>query len=160
MPLVWQARPEITLDLIGSHPPAELRRLAGAGVRVRGHVGDLDAALSAARLSVASLRYGAGVKGKVLSSLACGIPCVMTPTAAEGLDLPPALTELVGATAGEIAARILDLYDDEWRCFDLAQAGFRLLDERFSESCIDAAMRDVVTGPALRRAADEKETIA
>ena len=47
------------------------------------------------RCTVVPLRYGAGIKGKVLESFAHGLPCVMSEVAAEGLELPEDLAWLV-----------------------------------------------------------------
>jgi hypothetical protein len=58
--------------------PAAVRRLAGPGVLALGQVAELAEVFDRVRLTVAPLRYGAGVKGKVLDSLAAGVPCVMS----------------------------------------------------------------------------------
>jgi hypothetical protein len=62
--------------------------------------------------AVAPLRFGAGLKGKVLQSLAAGIPCVCTTIAAEGMGLPENLAGLVGHDARELATLIVRLHGD------------------------------------------------
>ena len=52
------------------------------------------------------LRYGAGIKGKVLESFAHGLPCVMSEMAAEGLDLPEDLAWLVARQPTEFAEKL------------------------------------------------------
>ena len=52
------------------------------------------------------LRYGAGIKGKVLESFAHGLPCVMSEVAAEGLELPEDLAWLVARTPAEFAEKL------------------------------------------------------
>ncbi|HEV2335243.1 MAG TPA: hypothetical protein VGS13_07090 [Stellaceae bacterium] len=54
----------------------------------------------AVRLTVAPLRFGAGIKSKVIDSFAAGLPCVMTRVAAEGLALTGSLPQLVGDDPG------------------------------------------------------------
>ena len=99
MPLVRQTNPAITCLLVGADMPDPVRRLAGPGVEVVGRVGDLgEQVFDRVRLTVAPLRFGAGVKGKVLDSFAAGVPCVMSEVAAEGLVLSPVLRALVGET--------------------------------------------------------------
>ena len=66
--------------------PETLRARARDDVEAIGAVGDLADIFDRVRVTVAPLAYGAGIKGKVLDSLAAGIPCVCTPIAAEGLD--------------------------------------------------------------------------
>ena len=66
LPLVWQAEPSVKLVLAGSSPPPELRRLTSARIEVPGFIADLAPLNRRARVSVSPLRYGAGVKGKVV----------------------------------------------------------------------------------------------
>jgi glycosyltransferase involved in cell wall biosynthesis len=140
MPLVWATRPDVTCILAGSHMPASIRSLAGPRVRILGYVEDLTALLCSVRLTVAPLRFGAGLKGKVLDSLAAGVPCVMTPIAAEGFDLPPELAALVGLTPGEIAAKIASVFADETSFQRLSSAATALANARFSRQVIDGLM--------------------
>ncbi len=81
-----------------------------------GHVEDLASIFERVRLTVAPLRFGSGVKGKVLASLAAGVPCVMTPVAAEGIALPPELADWTGHSASEIAHRIVSRHADRTAC--------------------------------------------
>ena len=74
-------------------------------------------------MTIAPLRYGAGLKGKVLESFAAGIPCVMTTIAAEGLDLPSALEPLVVDGPAEIAARVAKLCRDDSEYRRIVEAG-------------------------------------
>ena len=104
MPLIWQTDPTIRCTLVGSQMPEAVKHLAQPGVEIVGHVAHSTEVFDRVRLTVAPLRYGAGLKGRVLASLAAGIPCVMTPIAAEGLALPPVLQDYVGLDAASLAA--------------------------------------------------------
>lgn len=146
MPLVWAHDPSITLLLAGSDLPASLREAAEAApgpVEVLGHVPDLATVWERTRLTAAPLRYGAGLKGKVLDSLAAGLPCLCSPMAAEGMDLPDSLSGLVAEDAEAMAASLLRLYDDEAACAALGQAGLDWIETRFSAAGIEMAMRGV-----------------
>ena len=92
------------------------------------------------RLSTAPLRYGAGLKGKVLDSLAGGIPCVCLPMAAEGMDLPHALAPLVADTPRAVAATILRLHGDAEACAGLAARGLDFICSDFGAPRVDAAL--------------------
>src|SRR5437763_12568614 len=113
MPSLRKKVPGIELLLVGSHMPAEISALAEKDVVPLGYVPSLDNVFDRVALTIAPLRYGAGLKGKVLESLAAGIPCVMTTVAAEGLDLPKALQPLVVDEPQEIAARVAKLCRDK-----------------------------------------------
>lgn len=132
--------------LVGSGMPESLRALAAArpSVQTVGQVPDLATVFARIRLTVAPLAYGAGVKGKVLDSLAAGVPCVCTPAAAEGLDLPEPLAGLVADTSVGLARSIVALHQDEGLNRACAEGGLAYMAERYSEGQIDALMRKAV----------------
>jgi glycosyltransferase involved in cell wall biosynthesis len=146
MPLVHRGDPAIICALIGSGMPESLRQLTAPGVAPLGYVADLDGALAQIRLTVAPLRYGAGVKGKVLESLARGVPCVMSRVAAEGLALPDALAPLVADTAADIAARVLHLHADEAAHAAVREAGLAFIARRHSADSILPALKAAISG--------------
>jgi autotransporter passenger strand-loop-strand repeat protein len=86
----------------------------------------------------------AGIKVKVVDSLAVGLPCVCTPAAAEGLDLPAALQGCLAAEAEEIAAAICHLHTDETANETCSAAGLQYIAAEFSEQQLDTQMRRVV----------------
>ena len=86
MPLVWLEEPEVPVTIVGANAPAEVEALASERVEIAGWVPDLEPLLGSARVMVAPLTYGAGLKGKITQSLATGLPVVTTSIGAEGLD--------------------------------------------------------------------------
>ena len=151
MPLVWQQNRALPCLLVGSDPPQCLHEWvdsadAPAGMlAVLGHVPDLAAVWSRVRLSVAPLRFGAGVKVKVVESLAAGIPCVCTPVAAEGLEsgLP---FQMVAAEPQAVADAILRLHASAVANAAASDAGQRWVRAAFSTEALDRAL-----GAALGR---------
>ena len=75
------------VHVIGSKIPASILELASDDVIVHGYVEDIAPFMDGCRLSVAPLRYGAGVKGKVNMAMSYGLPVVATPVAVEGMHL-------------------------------------------------------------------------
>jgi glycosyltransferase involved in cell wall biosynthesis len=143
MPAVWAAQPDIRCLIIGENWP--VARLAAMDPRMigAGRVRDLAETLARARITVAPLRFGAGIKGKVLESFALGLPCVMTPIAAEGLNLTPDLTHAV-ADPGDFATRLLEIYTAPARRRRLRQAGRALLRANWSDIAVREAMAALV----------------
>ena len=80
---------------------------------IHGYRPKIDELLDGCRLSVAPLRWGAGIKGKVATSLAAGLPCVATSVAVEGAGLVPGQEILVADAPSEIAAAIVRIYLDD-----------------------------------------------
>ena len=115
MPRVWKRIPGVPLTLAGADPTPALKRLASPLVRVPGFVDDLEPELASHRVFAAPLRYGAGLKGKILQAMAAGIPVVTTTVGAEGiLENPDEM--IVADDAQTFAAAVADLYgdDEQW----------------------------------------------
>lgn len=111
--------------IAGSDPPAEVHALAALGVEVRGFVKDLATLFGSCRLTVAPLRFGAGMKGKVVSSLTHGVPCVASPMAVEGSRLVHGEHLLVAETPEQMAEAVMTLYGDKELWHRLSEAGLR-----------------------------------
>jgi glycosyltransferase involved in cell wall biosynthesis len=146
MPIVWRSAPDLPCLLVGSGPSSGIERLASDTVQVLGHVPQLGEVFDRVRLTVAPLRYGAGVKGKVLDSLAAGVPCVLSPTSAEGIPLPESLANSIATNIEAFAVQILRLHDDPVAAANAAQAGRELIDERYSSEVVIELLRAVVEG--------------
>jgi putative sugar O-methyltransferase len=132
-PLLRPRLPGARLLLVGSEVTPEVTALAAEdGVEVLGFVQDLDALMARVRVSVAPLRYGAGLKGKVASALQAGLPTVATTIAAEGMALRDGHDILIADTPEEMAAAVLRLHEDDalWRA--LAAQGFDFVRREYS----------------------------
>ncbi|GAL96272.1 glycosyltransferase [Acetobacter tropicalis NRIC 0312] len=136
MPLVRRQRPDIGCVIAGADMPERVRRLAAPGVEAVGHVRDCGALFDKVRLNIAPLRFGAGIKGKVLDSLAAGVPCVTTHVATEGMELPAALADATGDTAEALAALIVSLHDDSTTHARMDHAGRRFIRERHDRAVV------------------------
>ena len=112
-PLIHEQMPDVEFHLIGSKAPDSVRALDGNGVRFHGFVESMQPWLDNCRLSVAPLRYGAGIKGKVNISMSHGQPVVATPMAVEGMFARPGRDVMVAETAQEFAAAVVRIYQDE-----------------------------------------------
>lgn len=140
-PRLRARRPDLRFHCIGNHAPESILALARReGVSVHGHVPDIDPYMDGAKIGLAPLRYGAGVKGKVNLSMAHGQPVVATPCAVEGMHLRDGIDVLVAESAEDFAAAVLRLYDDETLWQTLSRNGLDNVARHFSP---DAA-RDTV----------------
>jgi glycosyltransferase involved in cell wall biosynthesis len=118
--------------IAGAKVPGEIAALAADDIEVRGYVPELAPLFAACRLSVAPLRYGGGIKGKIVSSLSYGVPVVGSSIAAEGMELQPEESLLVADTPHDIADQVIRLCQDDalWR--RLSRNGHQAFIERFS----------------------------
>ncbi len=149
MPRVWQQAPDMPCLIVGSDWPRHLSWLTDRRVRRLGAVERLDEVFDTVRLTVAPMRFGAGIKGKVLDSLAAGVPCVMSPVAAEGIPLPPALQALVAGDAAGIASLICRLHAESALYDAAAHAGLGMIEATFAAPQITAALQQAVAKQRL-----------
>jgi len=132
LPHVLRELPDFHLYILGSKPTAEVMDLASPEVTVTGFVPEVDPYLERCRLSLAPLRFGAGVKGKLTQSLAHGLPSVATGLACEGMGLQHEVDVLVGDTAEEFARQVVRGHEDEALWHRLSAGGLRNTEENAS----------------------------
>jgi GT2 family glycosyltransferase len=154
MPQLRRALPGVRLRVFGGDPPPEVTALAQRhpDIVIDGWVPDVAQAYGACRVFVAPLQSGAGIKGKVVGAMAHGLPCVLSPVAAEGIPASRRDGVRVAASAREWVAEIGALYNDRaaWteaseqaRAFCEAEYGFERGLAQFA-----AALREVDLFPA------------
>ncbi|MFI4948635.1 MAG: glycosyltransferase family 4 protein, partial [Alphaproteobacteria bacterium] len=127
-----------------------------------GAVEDLADVFNTVRLTVAPLRFGAGIKSKVLDSFAAGLPCVMTRVAAEGLTLTGSLPQFVSDDPGGLAERIVRLHTDSAANDKASLDGARLAARHFSAEHVLDRLREILTtsGSAADNRSIDTPTVA
>ena len=113
MPLLRKQLPGVCFYIVGSNPPVEVQELTSVDIIVTGFVEDLTPLLDKMRVSVAPLRYGAGIKGKIGTAVVRGLPVVSTSLAAEGMSLTDGENVLVADSAEAFANAVAKIYQDE-----------------------------------------------
>ena len=150
-PKVRRQIPGIRLHLIGSRMPAEILAINSPGVRVHGFVPELEPYLEGCRLSLAPLRYGAGVKGKVNQAMSHGLPVVATTCAAEGMFLEHGHDVLIADDAEAYAGCIVRAYNDEQLWQRLSDGALDNVQRHFS---MEAACQALIEAFQLESGAD------
>lgn len=141
-PRLRAARPDLRFHCIGGDVPDAVARLAEQpGVTIHGHVPDLQPWLDGCRVSVAPLRYGAGVKGKVNQAMAHGLPVVATACAVEGMHLRHGEDVLVADAPDAFAQAVLRLLDDDALWTTLAERGRANVARHFSADAARSVVR-------------------
>jgi glycosyltransferase involved in cell wall biosynthesis len=126
-PRVLDSVPHAVFNIIGSKPPDEVKALASVpGVRVLGYVPDTAPYLDRASVSVAPLRFGAGMKGKVNEALASGIPLVTTSFGVQGIKAVSGVHAIIADNASDFAAGVTKLLLDSLSGEAMGRAGQEL----------------------------------
>jgi len=115
-PNVNKKLPDVNLIVVGANLPDDLaKELKQKNINLRGFVSDTELAtiLTSARVFIAPLRYGAGVKGKIGQAVEYGLPVVTTDIGSEGMHLKHEVSCLEANKAEDFAKSITRLYADK-----------------------------------------------
>lgn len=139
-PLVQQQWPTVSLTIVGSNPPEDVCILGDGAIQVLGFVSDaeLDECYNKTDLVIAPLRFGAGVKGKVIEAMMKAVPVATTSFGAQGIDLPE-LTMFLGETETQLAEAIIHALSDRSEAQQRSTAALEFIKTSYSES----VMRDI-----------------
>lgn len=140
-PRIRQRLPQVNFYVVGSKVTEEIQALHSEenGIIIKGFVSEeeLTKLYASCRMVVVPLRYGAGVKGKVVEAIYHGAPILTTTVGAEGI--PHVETVLEIANAPELfAEKTAELYGDEERLLAMCRKTQTYIREYFS---IDAAWK-------------------
>jgi|GEM_PF-538373 len=149
-PLLAERLPEAGLTVVGNDPLGEAAATAGAGITVTGAVVSVTPFLHQARVSVAPLRFGAGMKGKVGEALAAGLPVVLTSIAAEGMGLVDGEHVLVADSAEAFADAVVRLHTDAELWQRLRDGGRQHVVRNFGVDRMRLAVRQMLAGAGAR----------
>lgn len=152
-PLVRNKMSGARLKICGSNMPESVRELCARyeDIDAVGFVADLADVFNSCRLSIAPLRFGAGLKGKLATSFGYGVPCVTTAVAVEGMS-PEFLADcrLQGDTPEQLADLIVKYYNspDDWE--RVSQASIKYVERHFSygviKGTVEAMLRRLEEG--------------
>ncbi len=136
LPKVQARIPEVGLTIVGDSPPPEIKALANDRVTVTGYVIETEPYITAHRISVAPLRYGAGMKGKIGEALSHGLPVVTTTIGGEGMGLTDGEQVLIADEAQGMADKICRLYQDQGLWQKLAVNGKTYIEDHFGFTAV------------------------
>lgn len=149
------------LHIIGSHMPPEFEEFASEDVLIVGFVEDLESYFENIRVTIAPLRYGAGVKGKVGNSLRMGVPVIGTPIAYEGMGLLNGKHVVTASSVAEFVEAVEWLYFDSDAWERMSRAGQMFVNEKFGQETAKEKLRvltrSIISGSGARKASQSTE---
>jgi len=150
-PLIRRERPEVQFDVVGARPPAELLALndAGLGINVTGYVEDPTPYQRRAAVVVIPLLAGGGMRVKILTALAEGIPIVSTALGCEGIGVTDGENILIADAPGDLAAVVLRVLNDREFARRLSRNGRLLAETRYDYRRACAPLDEVYARAAL-----------
>jgi glycosyltransferase involved in cell wall biosynthesis len=120
--------------IIGAEPPVAIQNLAdGQNIIVSGYVNSIENIIKDAAIAIAPVRIAAGIQNKVLISMACGIPVVLTPAVAEGI--PELISEkncIITNKENDFANAVTLIMQNKNIRNAIGRAGYELIKEKYS----------------------------
>lgn len=152
MPLIWNERPDIQVQIVGKNPPPTLQALStekgtatSKRVTVTGSVPHFPPYLRRATISVVPLLYGAGIQNKVLEAMACATPVVSSSLAVRGLADKSSIGRdiLVADKPKAFARTVLELLDNPTKRAALGNGGRRYVERYHAWDTIGAQLEEI-----------------
>lgn len=133
-PIVKKEVPKAKFFIVGAEPNRKIFNLAkkDKSIHITGFVDDIRPHLKSAAVSVAPLRYGAGIQNKILEAMAVGTPVVTTSIGLEGINATHEKDIMVGDSPEIFARRIVDLMKDSNLRKSISVSGRMLVEKHYS----------------------------
>lgn len=135
-PLIHAQLPQAELHIYGAYPPPKATQLHNPkqGFYIKGWADDALAVMQQARVCLAPLRFGAGIKGKLMDAMRCGTPSITTNVGIESMCGHLEWGGLIENNAQRIADAAVKLYQDETLWQKSQQQGVNILQKYFGDA--------------------------
>ena len=145
-PLIRIEIPEANLLVYGAYPSQKVLQLhePKQGFHVMGRAENAHEVVSKARVVLAPLRFGAGIKGKLLEAMQCGTPSITTSIGAESMfgDLP--WNGFITDNSQDFASKAVFLYQDKTTWIQAQKNGIQIIEKRYLKSDYVAEFKDYI----------------
>lgn len=118
--------PYLPQQIVEMHNPKD-------GFQIKGWTADAKKVMENSRVNLAPLRFGAGIKGKLLLGMQTGTPSVTTPIGAEGMHDGLPWGGFIERTAEQIAQKAVKLYNEENSWKHAQETGFNVLNSIYNK---------------------------
>lgn len=134
-PFIRKKMPKVELHVFGAYVTEKVKQLHNEkeGFLIKGFVEDASDVIKHAKICLAPVRFGAGLKGKLIDAMRNGTPCVMTALAAEGMFGNFEPNGFIEDDAKQFANKTIELYKDKIFWNGMQKNGFLVLNARFDK---------------------------
>ncbi len=138
-PLIRKQLPEASLLIYGAYPLQKVLQLhkSAEGFLIKGRADDAHEVVKNARVVLASLRFGAGIKGKLLEAMQCGTPSVTTSIGAESMQGNLPWNGFVTDDAIDFVNKAVQLYQDKKNWIQAQKNGIAIINQRYLRILFD-----------------------
>jgi glycosyltransferase involved in cell wall biosynthesis len=153
MPSILEQLPDSVLHIVGSKMPESILALASKSLIAHGYVEDVEPLFQSCLLSVAPLRFGAGVKGKINQSMSHWLPVISTSIGVEGMYLVHEENALIADDPIDFATQVVRLHRDATLWEKLSQNGLKNIEEHFSSAVAERSFVQLLKDLAAKTGA-------
>jgi glycosyltransferase involved in cell wall biosynthesis len=134
-PIIQKQLPGAEMHIYGAYPSAKVQNLHQAKERflIKGRADNAQETVKNYRVCLAPLRFGAGLKGKLIEAMICGTPSITTPIGCEGISSEDIWPGYIKNSAEELANAAIALYTNEVDWKEKQRMGFEILQSAFNE---------------------------
>lgn len=134
-PLIHKQLPKANLYVYGAYPSSKALQLHNPKLNfhILGRVENAKEVIEKAKVMLAPLRFGAGIKGKLLESMQYGTPSVTTMIGAEGMHLNLGWNGFIADNAEDFANQAVQLYKEKTIWEKAQKTGIEILENKFSK---------------------------
>jgi glycosyltransferase involved in cell wall biosynthesis len=134
-PLIHKQLPKAELHIYGAYASQKVNQLHNEkeGFLIKGFVEDANEVMKNARVCIAPLRFGAGLKGKLIDAMQNGTPCVTTSIGAEGMYGNLKSNGFIEDNPETFSKKAVELFTNETLWKEKQQNGFEIISTRFNK---------------------------
>jgi len=145
-PLIRKQLPNAELHIYGAYPSQKVTQLhqPKEGCHIKGRANDANEVVQKARIVLAPLRFGAGIKGKLIEAMQCGTPSITTTIGSESMHGEFPWNGFITNDENEFAKAAVQLYQDEKLWKAAQQNGIVIINERYSKKLFEKDFADTI----------------
>jgi len=142
-PLIRKQLPNALCNIYGAYPSQKVLQLHNIkeGFLILGRADDAQEVVKQARVVLAPIRFGAGIKGKLIEAMQCGTPSVTTSIGAESMQGDFPWNGFVEDSPELFANQAVTLYQDEKIWLKAQQNGFQIIKQRYMRTLFEASFK-------------------
>ncbi len=134
-PLIKEQIPEAEMHVYGAYASQKVNQIHDEkeGFLIKGFAPNVNEVMHQSKVCLAPIRFGAGLKGKLVDAMQNGTPCVTTTIGAEGLFGALKPNGFIADDAQEFADKAVELFTNEIVWKEKQHSGFKIINQRFEK---------------------------
>jgi glycosyltransferase involved in cell wall biosynthesis len=139
-PLIRKQMPDAILQIYGAYPSQKVLQLhqPKQGFNIMGRADNAQEMVRNVRIVLAPLRFGAGIKGKLVEAMQFGTPSITTTIGAESMYGDLSWNGFIADDSQVFADKSVELYQDKTLWLKAQENGFRIIEKRYLKSLFES----------------------